>query len=75
MHSTRPHQIADLSSISPSSSAKLPLISDSPVKRKGEVIDGGGGNRVDGFQETYTFFKQVAVGNPGRYSRSGDNFR
>ena len=62
------------------------LISDRPVKRKGEVIDdgdgdsngngnsvGGGNDDVNGFQETYTFFKQVAVGKPGRkrFSRGG----
>ena len=61
------------------------MISDRPVKRKGEVIDddvdvsggngnsGGGGNEVNGFQETYTFFKQVAVGKPGRKSFSTEN--
>ena len=61
------------------------MISDRPVKRKGEVADddvdvsGGGngnsdvGNEVNGFQETYTFFKQVAVGKPGRKSFSTEN--
>ena len=94
MHSTR-RPITDLTSSSTSSFDGSPplspsspsLISDRPVKRKGEVIDddddddddsggnsgGGGGNDVNGFQEAYTFFKQVAVGKPGRkeFSRGG----
>ena len=87
MHSTRRPAITDLTSSSSSSYGASPsspsLISDRPVKRKGEVIDdddhdggggnSGGGNEVNGFQETYTFFKQVAVGKPGRksFSRGG----
>ena len=84
MHSTR-RPITDLTSSSSSYSPHTSpsLISDRPVKRKGVVIDddgdddgdgnSSGGNEVNGFQETYTFFKQVAVGKPGRksFSRGG----
>ena len=97
MHSTRRPPTTDLTSSSSSSwrdaflgspSPSPPtLISDRPVKRKGEVADDdvdvsgggngnsdvGGGNEVNGFQETYTFFKQVAVGKPGRKSFSTEN--
>ena len=97
MHSTRRPPTTDLTSSSSSwrdaflASSPSPspptLISDRPVKRKGEVADDdvdvsgggngnsdvGGGNEVNGFQETYTFFKQVAVGKPGRKSFSTEN--
>ena len=96
MHSTRRPPTTDLTSSSSSwrdaflgSPSPPTLISDRPVKRKGEVSDddvdvsgggngnsdvgGGGGNEVNGFQETYTFFKQVAVGKPGRKSFSTEN--
>ena len=99
MHSTRRPPTTDLTSSSSSwrdaflgspSPSPPTLISDRPVKRKGEAVidddvdvggggggngnsDVGGGNEVNGFQETYTFFKQVAVGKPGRKSFSTEN--